>query len=113
MTTVSSNSSATMWIAIHMVRTHHDVLVEFPDGRRRNLGLANTLEDYAEFAAFLCSSAYPCRIAFEPTGDYHRPLACGECAGIHSTPNSSKARPICVKAGLPRSCSSGLGGRFT
>ena len=51
------------------------MLIEFPNGRRRHFRMANTLGDFAKLAALLTSSGYPCRIAFEATGDYPRPLA--------------------------------------
>ncbi len=75
MTTFSSSTPPTMWIAIDIAKARDDVLVEFPDGHRRHFRLANTLEEFAKFSAFLSASGYPCRIALEPTGDYHRPLA--------------------------------------
>ena len=75
MTQLSSTTSPTVWVAIDIAKLHNQVLVEFPDGRRRHFRMANTIGDFAKFAAFLAGSGYPCRIAFEATGDYHRPLA--------------------------------------
>src|SRR3972149_5452573 len=75
MTQSSSPTSPTMWVAIDIAKLHNQVLVEFPDGRRRHFRMANTLGDFAKFVAFLADSGYPCRIAFEAPGDYHHPLA--------------------------------------
>ncbi len=75
MTRISSTTSSTMWVAIDIAKVHNQVLVEFPDGRRRHFRMANTLEDFTKLATFLAGSGCTCRIAFEATGDYHRPLA--------------------------------------
>jgi transposase len=75
MTDLSSTTSATVWVAIDIAKIHNEVLIESPDGRRRHFRLANTVQDFAKLASFLSSSSYDCRIAFEATGDYHRPLA--------------------------------------
>jgi len=75
MTQVSSTTRPPMWVAIDVAKVHNQVLIEFPDGRRRHFRLANTLGDFAKLATLLAGSGYPCRIAFEATGDYHRPLA--------------------------------------
>ena len=75
MTQLSSTTRPTMWVAIDIAKVHNQVLVEFPDGRRRHFRMANTLAEFARLGAFLASSGCTCRIAFEATGDYHRPLA--------------------------------------
>jgi transposase len=75
MTAFVSNTSPTLWVAVDIAKTHHLVLLEFPDGRRRHFRISNKLEDFAQLSVLLSGSGYPCRIAFEPTGDYHRPLA--------------------------------------
>ena len=75
MTQLSSTTSPTMWVAIDIAKVHNQVLVEFPDGRRRHFRMANTLAEFSRLGAFLASSGCTCHIAFEATGDYHRPLA--------------------------------------
>jgi transposase len=62
------------WVAIDIAKDSHAVLVESPVGQRR-LRLANTLEDIVGFVDFLKMQPAPVRIAFEPTGMYHRTLA--------------------------------------
>ena len=37
--------------------------------------IANTKTEIDRFVATLCAFNLPCVIGFEPTGDYHRPLA--------------------------------------
>jgi hypothetical protein len=72
MTRISSTTSSTMWVAIYIAKVHNQVLVEFPNGRRRHFRMANTLTDFTRLGAFLASSSgCTCRIAFEATGDYH------------------------------------------
>jgi transposase len=56
-------------------KVHNPVLVEFPDGRRRPFRMANALADFSKLGVSLVCSGCTCRIAFEATGDYHRPLA--------------------------------------
>src|SRR5579883_927151 len=74
MTQLSSTTRPTMWVAIDIAKVHNQVLVEFPGGRRRHFRMANTLAEFSRLGAFLASSGCVCRIAFEATGDYHRPL---------------------------------------
>jgi transposase len=75
MTASVSNTLPILWVAVDIAKTHHVVLLEFPDGHRRHFRIANNLEDFAKLSVLLSGSGYRCRIAFEPTGDYHRPLA--------------------------------------
>jgi len=63
MTASSSSTPSPMWVAIDITKTHHVVLVEHPDGRRRHFRIANTLEDFTKFSAFLSHSEGSCRIA--------------------------------------------------
>ena len=44
-------------------------------GKRRAMRVANTKTELDRFVATLRAFDRPCEIAFEPTGDYHRPLA--------------------------------------
>jgi transposase len=49
--------------------------VELHDGSRRQYRIHNRLEEIDRFVAFLHAQESPVRIAFEPTGNYHRVLA--------------------------------------
>ena len=51
-----------MWVAIDIAKLHDQVLVEFPEGRRRHFRMANTIGDFAKLAAFLSSSCCNCRV---------------------------------------------------
>ncbi len=62
------------WVAIDVAKDAHVVLVESPTGRRQ-FRVANRLEDIQALVAFRRAQPQPVRIAFEPTGVYHRPLA--------------------------------------
>ena len=66
---------ATVYVAVDVAKATHHVLIEPPDGRRRALRVANTREGIDALIALLRTWDAPCEIAFEPTGDYHRPVA--------------------------------------
>lgn len=62
------------WVAIDIAKDAHIALVASLAGRRQ-FRVANRLEDIQSLVAFLRAQPQPVRIAFEPTGVYHRPLA--------------------------------------
>jgi len=64
-----------VWVAIDVAKLHHDVLVQLPSGMRKHLKINSTLADFERLAAFIRDCGSPCLVGFEPTGDYHRPLA--------------------------------------
>jgi transposase len=92
MTPMSSTTSPAARVAIDIAKLTHQVLLELPSGRRRALRVANTKTEIERFVAELRALPCPCEIAFEPTGDYHRPLAymLGQ-AGFHLSLVSSLA----------------------
>ncbi|MEA3197227.1 MAG: hypothetical protein QOF32_1279 [Gammaproteobacteria bacterium] len=92
MTPMSSTTSPAARVAIDIAKFTHQVLLELPSGRRRALRVPNTKADIERFVAELRALPCPCEIAFEPTGDYHRPLAymLGQ-AGFHLSLVSSIA----------------------
>ena len=71
----ATSSTKWVWVAIDVAKRWNEVLVEPPQGRRRRFKMAQTRDDYESLAAYLHSFSHPCKIALEPTGDYHRPLA--------------------------------------
>lgn len=75
MTSRSSTTSETVRVAIDVAKLTHQVLVELPNGKRRVIRVANTKADLDRLVATLGALKRPCEVAFEPTGDYHRPLA--------------------------------------
>jgi transposase len=64
-----------VWVAVDVAKAVHQVLVETPDGQRRALRVPNTRPAIESLIERLQQFPVPCEIAFEPTGDYHRPLA--------------------------------------
>jgi transposase len=79
-------------VAIDVAKLIHQVLLELPNGKRRVLRVANTRSEIDRLVTVLSGLALRCEIAFEPTGDYHRPIAyaLGQ-AGFHLSLVSSLA----------------------
>jgi transposase len=75
MTPIPSTTSPAVRVAIDVAKLTHQVLLELPTGKRRSLRVANTKMEIDHFVSLLRALEYPCEVAFEPTGDYHRPLA--------------------------------------
>ena len=75
MTTPHSTSASPILVAIDIAKLKHDVLVELPDGRRKKMVVRNQHSEFRQLAEYLRSLGTECRIAFEPTADYHRCLA--------------------------------------
>ena len=62
-------------VGIDIAKLTHQILWELPGGKRRSLRVANTKTEIDRFVGMLGALGWPCEIAFEATGDYHRPLA--------------------------------------
>lgn len=75
MTSNPSTTSPAVRVAIDIAKLTHQALLELPSGKRRILRVANTKTEIDRFVAALRGLGCRCEIAFEPTGDYHRPLA--------------------------------------
>jgi transposase len=75
MTRSTSTTDAPVWVAIDVAKSTHDVHIEFPNGQRRAFRMGSHRADVERLTALLQATGRPCRVAFEPTGDYHRPLA--------------------------------------
>jgi transposase len=63
------------WVAIDIAKGFNVALVEHGDGRRQRFRFVHTRDDYDRLVAFLRGCSAPCRIALEPTADYHRTIA--------------------------------------
>jgi len=74
MTPNVSTTSPVAWIAIDVAKMLHQVLIEV-DERRTVLRVRNSREDIDQLVSRLRQLDRRCEIVFEPTGDYHRPLA--------------------------------------
>jgi hypothetical protein len=74
--TIEQRSPGAVLVAIDIAKDRHEVLIEGPGWRsRKRIRLQNTAEDFRSLAEYLHSLRSPVRIGFEPTGNYHRPLA--------------------------------------
>lgn len=62
------------WVAIDIAKDAHAVLID-SGGRRQAFRVENTLDAINRLIEHLHRLRQPVRIAFEPTGVYHRPLA--------------------------------------
>ncbi len=63
------------WVAIDIAKGVNVVLVEHPDGRQERFRFVHQRADYDRLVVFLKACPGPCRIALEPTADYHRTIA--------------------------------------
>jgi transposase len=63
------------WVAIDIAKGINVALVEHADGRQQRFRFVHQRDDYDRLVAFLRRCAAPCRIAVEPTADYHRTIA--------------------------------------
>ena len=68
-------SAPRTWVAIDVAKGLNVALVELDDGRQHRFRFVHRLDDYDRLVAFLRSVPAPCRVALEPTADYHRTLA--------------------------------------
>lgn len=75
MTQFSSAGDNIILVAIDVAKKRNDVLIQFADGSRKRLKVANRTADYRAFSAYLKGLGGRCLIGFEATGNYHRPLA--------------------------------------
>ncbi|MCG9084403.1 IS110 family transposase [Laribacter hongkongensis] len=63
------------WVAIDIAKRFHVVLIETTQGRLQRFRMASMACEHDRLIALLSSLPQPCRIAFEPTGNFHRTLA--------------------------------------
>jgi transposase len=63
------------WVAIDIAKGVNVALIEEADGRQQQWRFANCRDDYDRLVDWLRSAQAPCRIALEPTADYHRAIA--------------------------------------
>ncbi len=68
------NTEVTL-VAIDVAKAWNAVLVEKCDGTHQRFRVANTRADHDRLMLFLKNQTGQCRVAMEPTGNYHRPLA--------------------------------------
>jgi hypothetical protein len=75
MADVANANSPCNLVAIDIARYWNAVLIETPAGKRHRFRIANTAPDFDRLLRFLHGLPGACRVALEPTGDYHRPIA--------------------------------------
>jgi transposase len=75
MTPNLSTTARVVWVAIDVAKFQHQVLIELAEHQRHVVRVRNTRADIDGLVERLRGFARPCEIAFEPTGDYHRPIA--------------------------------------
>jgi transposase len=75
MTPPVSITSPPVWIAIDIAKGQHQVLIEWAERQRTVLRVPNNRPEIDRLIARLHEAGRRCVIAFEPTGDYHRPIA--------------------------------------
>ncbi|WKL14389.1 IS110 family transposase [Comamonas testosteroni] len=63
------------WVAIDVARYCNAVLIETSSAQRYRFRMTNSAADMQRLVDFLHSLGGRCRVALEPTGDYHRPIA--------------------------------------
>lgn len=69
-------SSTPILVAIDVAKRSNEVLIERPDkNRRQRLKILNASNDMDRLVRHLQDLARPVQVGFEPTGNYHRPLA--------------------------------------
>jgi transposase len=75
MTDHSNDTPELSLVAIDVAKQWNVVLVKDCSGCKRSFKVANTAADHEQLIRFLMALPGQVRIALEPTGDYHRPLA--------------------------------------
>lgn len=74
MTNPNPGTQPIVWMAIDIAKNWNAALVEHPDGRHQRFRFQHSADEYDRLVQFLRDTHCVCRIAFEPTGDYHRLL---------------------------------------
>lgn len=75
MTAQRKCSTEVALVAIDVAKAWNTVLMEKPDAKRQRFRVANTRADHDQLILYLKDQGVQCRVAMEPTGNYHRPLA--------------------------------------
>jgi len=76
MTDFHPTPSDTILVAIDIAKVRNEILIEFPDRKRRKrLSVLNIRDDHDRLIAQLESFDHPVTVGFEATGNYHRAIA--------------------------------------
>jgi len=74
MTDQSTLQTYNSWIAIDIAKDSNVVAVETSAGKKSTFRVPNSHTGHDRLMAVIHDLPQPCRIGFEPTGDYHRTL---------------------------------------
>lgn len=75
MTTNEKSNARRLLVAVDVAKRSHDVLIQWPEDRRRAFKVANTRGEHLRLCAYLTDQGLPVRVVLEPTADFHRPIA--------------------------------------
>jgi transposase len=67
--------NSTLWVAIDVAKNKHIVLVEHPNGTRKELKIMNTQNDFKRLASYINKNNLAVVVGLESTGYYHRAIA--------------------------------------
>lgn len=62
-------------VAIDVAKRSHEVLVQWPGGKRKTFHPPSTHSEFVLFTNFLAGQGLQVRAALEPTADFHRTIA--------------------------------------
>ena len=68
-------TNGTLLVAIDVAKRSHEVLVQWPDGKRKTFKLPSNHAEFVLFTGFLAEQRLQVKAALEPTADYHRTIA--------------------------------------
>ncbi|WP_322021419.1 MULTISPECIES: IS110 family transposase [unclassified Burkholderia] len=80
-------------VAIDIARYSNAVLIASSDGKHQRFRMTNSAPDFDRLLSYLQALPGHCRVALEPTGDYHRPLAHGRYACQPLPPLQTSCEP--------------------
>ena len=75
MTVPNNNRTNRVIVAIDIAKKSHDALIEWPNGKRKLIKIANTLDGFNQLVEVTNVPIEFIDIGFEPTADYHRNIA--------------------------------------
>jgi Aldehyde dehydrogenase family len=94
MTDHSNDTPEVNLVAIDVAKQWNVVLVKDCSGSKRSFKVANTAADHEKLIRFLMALYGQVRIALEPTGDYHRPLAFRPLQAVKTATSGDTIRTI-------------------
>ena len=69
-----NTADLTTWVTIDVAKRKHVVLIESDDGKRHQMVISNTRDDFERLLDLLNRTHGSKMVALEPTADYHRPI---------------------------------------